>query len=133
MQSRTGFTAEELEARDLSSVLGPEAGAQWRHLDPTPGTSTPPTATAVCHRRDGSPFYGLLCARPLPAGELPGAGAAADPPRRVLLTVADVTGKVQRVDKYEVGKVLGRGAFGVVHLAKNSLTGWFLLPGAKPA
>ena len=92
----------------------------------------PKSASLLCCRKDGAPLRAVLLNLPLwqpdaaSNSESPSDLAAA--PAHVeercrLLLLWDVTAKPQRIAHYEIGKQIGQGAFGVVHLGRNTGTG----------
>lgn len=91
----------------------------------------PSTASLLCQKKDGTPFFGLLTLVPLPRPREESHNSPA--PERsassgeMLLFVVDITARPQTVGRYVVGKVIGKGSFGVVHLAKDTVTGDHLL------
>lgn len=83
--------------------------------------SKPHTASILCRKRDGTPFWGLMMLLPLsePSATLSiGSSQAA-----TVLLLVDVTANPQWIGSCLVGKQIGKGAFGTVYLGKEASTG----------
>ena len=97
----------------------------------------PRSARLLCYGKDGAPFCAVLLNLPLwqpnAASDLESPSDLQAAPGQVeercrLLLLWDVTAKPQRIAHYEIGKQIGHGAFGVVHLGRNTGTGRFRSP-----
>lgn len=134
VQEQTGYCWLELQGQNVSAaILGTSRDGSSLELlaaDLKPHSQC--TMSLQCYRKDGSPFLALLSLtsiqRPkkLPPAEKTDeehfrGGGARD--KCILLLLADITARPVKMGGYVLGRVLGNGAFGSVHLGKKSSTG----------
>lgn len=93
----------------------------------------PLAAKLLCYRKDGSPYWAFVLSCPMQSD------ASMSLARANLVIMLEVTtSKVIKVGKYLMGKVLGKGASGLVRKCRNTQTGapperhlpcWHCIPG----
>ncbi|KAL3139144.1 hypothetical protein ABBQ32_005929 [Trebouxia sp. C0010 RCD-2024] len=135
-----GYGDGDVFGMSCLSVCGPSSDKKsMRQIITLQRTGQPGGAKILCYKRDGTPFWALLYNFPLhsdksdPVSSKPGsssmpegpsAGGLSGPALTNLCLLVDVTAsKLKRVGRYNLGRVVGRGAFGVVRLGQNTQTG----------
>ncbi|KAK9815615.1 hypothetical protein WJX72_006892 [[Myrmecia] bisecta] len=127
-QELLGYGDSDVQGMCCLCVCGPETDKKAMKAAITAQRAGQAGATKLlCYRKDGTPFWGELFNFPLgapPSADDMDSPAPAQLQQQHLCILVDVTSnKQKRIGRYAMGKVIGKGAFGIVRLGQNTATG----------